>query len=294
MQIKYPYAAGGGGGGSGVDTLAPVGASPNPNAASITGTTLTLQPASGTQPGVVTTGTQGFAGFKTFSSGIQTGGDYLMPGGQAIASGTGSPQSVYTRSVGSLFLRTDGSTGTTLYIKESGAGNTGWTAVGAGGGTATFNRLYQTAPGSTGVSNVSNTATTLATYTMPGGTLTSGKTIVIRAAGWTTINGNNKFMQLKFGATALDDFRFAGTAAANNGYWVMTAEVNYQSGTSQYSFFEGLIRPSDVSGTPTMTGSCFKTTPAETLASNVAITCVGTGGASNDITMHQFSVDIVG
>lgn len=43
-----------------------------------------------------------------------------------ITSGTGSPEGVVTAPVGSLFLRTDGGAGTTLYIKESGAGNTGW------------------------------------------------------------------------------------------------------------------------------------------------------------------------
>lgn len=166
--------------------------------------------------------------------------------------------------------------------------------TGGGGGTATFNRLYNLAAGSTGVANVSNTATTLATYTLPGGTLTSGKTIRITARGWTTVNANNKFMQLKFGATALDDFRFAGTASANNGYFVMTADVNYISGTTQCSYFEGLIRPSDVNGTPTMTGSSWHSTPAETLSSSVAVTCVGIGGASNDIILHQFSVDILG
>lgn len=42
--------------------------------------------------------------------------------------GTGSPESVVTAPIGSLWLRTDGSTSTTLYIKTSGAGNTGWTA----------------------------------------------------------------------------------------------------------------------------------------------------------------------
>ena len=45
-----------------------------------------------------------------------------------ITSGSGSPESVVTAPVGSLFLRTDGSTSTTLYVKTSGAGNTGWTA----------------------------------------------------------------------------------------------------------------------------------------------------------------------
>lgn len=45
-----------------------------------------------------------------------------------IIHGTGSPESVYAAAVGSLFLRTDGGASTTLYVKESGTGNTGWVA----------------------------------------------------------------------------------------------------------------------------------------------------------------------
>ena len=45
-----------------------------------------------------------------------------------IRTGSGSPEGVVTANVGSLFLRTDGSTSTTLYVKTSGTGNTGWTA----------------------------------------------------------------------------------------------------------------------------------------------------------------------
>lgn len=43
-------------------------------------------------------------------------------------SGAGTPQGVVTAPVGSLFTRTDGGANTTLYVKESGAGNTGWVA----------------------------------------------------------------------------------------------------------------------------------------------------------------------
>jgi len=43
-------------------------------------------------------------------------------------SGTGTPEGAVTATVGSLFTRTDGGASTTLYIKESGAGNTGWIA----------------------------------------------------------------------------------------------------------------------------------------------------------------------
>lgn len=45
-----------------------------------------------------------------------------------IRFGTGTPEGAVTAAVGTLFLRTDGSTSTTLYIKETGAGNTGWVA----------------------------------------------------------------------------------------------------------------------------------------------------------------------
>lgn len=45
-----------------------------------------------------------------------------------IFHGTGSPEGVVTASVGSTYHRTDGGTGTTLYVKESGSGNTGWIA----------------------------------------------------------------------------------------------------------------------------------------------------------------------
>lgn len=51
-------------------TLAPVGALGNANGASINGQVLNLQPATGAFPGVVTTGSQTFSGFKSFLNGI--------------------------------------------------------------------------------------------------------------------------------------------------------------------------------------------------------------------------------
>lgn len=43
-------------------------------------------------------------------------------------SGSGTPEGAITAPVGSLYTRTNGGAGTTLYVKESGAGNTGWVA----------------------------------------------------------------------------------------------------------------------------------------------------------------------
>lgn len=63
---------------------------------------------------------------------ISVGSGLSLSGGSLtlsnVRSGTGSPEAVVTAPVGTLFLRTDGGAGTTLYVKESGTGNTGWIA----------------------------------------------------------------------------------------------------------------------------------------------------------------------
>lgn len=46
----------------------------------------------------------------------------------SILFGNGSPEGTRAANVGSLYLRADGGAGTTLYVKESGTGNTGWVA----------------------------------------------------------------------------------------------------------------------------------------------------------------------
>lgn len=43
--------------------------------------------------------------------------------------GTGSPEGVVTAPVGDVFMRTDGGAGTSYYVKEGGASNTGWKAM---------------------------------------------------------------------------------------------------------------------------------------------------------------------
>lgn len=48
--------------------------------------------------------------------------------GIPVFSGSGSPEGVVVGPVGSLFFSDTGGAGTTLYVKESGAGNTGWVA----------------------------------------------------------------------------------------------------------------------------------------------------------------------
>lgn len=73
-------------------------------------------------------------------------------------SGTGSPEGVITAARGSVYRRLDGGVGTTLYSKETGAGNTGWVAIAAGSGAATsLNNLASVAINTTLVSDTNNT-----------------------------------------------------------------------------------------------------------------------------------------
>lgn len=58
------------GGGGGIATLSAIGATPNANGSTITGTVLNLEPANAAYGGAVTTVTQSFAGRKTFTNGI--------------------------------------------------------------------------------------------------------------------------------------------------------------------------------------------------------------------------------
>jgi hypothetical protein len=71
-----------------------------------------------------------------------------------------------------LFLRTNGGTGTTLYIKESGTGNTGWVAVSSGGsgvGAEAVGCVDATgtlAAGAVGIDSAAHTGTGVFTVTL--------------------------------------------------------------------------------------------------------------------------------
>lgn len=64
-------------------------------------------------------------GTKT-SSVMLTKDGLKLNNGPLITTGNGSPEGIVAAKVGSIYTRQDGGVGTTLYIKESGTGNTGW------------------------------------------------------------------------------------------------------------------------------------------------------------------------
>jgi hypothetical protein len=73
---------------------------------------------------------EGASGDATVRKGNQVigtaGKNFQLPGGITWTSGSGSPEGVVTAPIGSLYSRSDGGLLTSLYVKESGSGNTGW------------------------------------------------------------------------------------------------------------------------------------------------------------------------
>ena len=61
--------------------------------------------------------------------GFDSTASITLTNGPTIKSGTATPEGAVTAPKGSVFLRTDGAAATTLYLKTTGTGNTGWTAV---------------------------------------------------------------------------------------------------------------------------------------------------------------------
>lgn len=79
----------------------------------------------GTGKFVVNTAGLGESGTDVFSA---DAAGVVIINGVHYRNGTGSPEGVVTAPVGSVYTNKSGGAGTTLYIKESGSGNTGWIA----------------------------------------------------------------------------------------------------------------------------------------------------------------------
>jgi hypothetical protein len=118
---------------------------PNPSGQFTRRTTYTRNPGTGVIDGSIRSLEGGvlkvFAQDGTSVGGLSVGKLFLGGGGDTslgVYSGAGSPESAITAPVGSLYVRTDGGTSNSLFVKGSGSGNTGWLWVPNFSGTTLF------------------------------------------------------------------------------------------------------------------------------------------------------------
>ena len=72
-------------------------------------------------------------GVKTLNESLENLSNSVGGDGETVKvfDGFGTPESTVTAGIGSLYMRKDGTFGTSIYIKESGTGATGWFQIGS-------------------------------------------------------------------------------------------------------------------------------------------------------------------
>jgi hypothetical protein len=137
-----------------------------------------------------------------------------------------------------------------------------------------------------GTATIANTTeTTLASYTLPGGSFDPAKvspngTIIVYAWGKFGATANNKTVKLYFGSTSYS----TGVQTSNGGSWWMESVVQRSGLSTQNVSFNA-----QVAGTAIATTS---SQPTESEAADILLKVTGTNGtaAANDIVCHGFIV----
>ncbi len=198
------------------------------------------------------------------------GGDGIT---RRVYSGSGSPESAVSADIGSIYLRSDGGQGTTLYIKESGTGATGWVAA---------KQCHDLKVDTTQTGNVGAGEDNLISYSVPASTLAAnGDYLEIIAFGTFAANANSKRLKLYYGSTVLID---SGAQNQNGGSWEMRGTVIRTAAATQKA--SAIF----VSATTLFTDDASYTAPTETLSGAVTVKCTGEGVADNDIVQQGLIV----
>jgi hypothetical protein len=241
-------------------TLGAIGITPNANAASLVGSILNLEPASVNFGGVVTTGTQTFAGDKTLTGSLY-GIGLSMTGtsGDIIGSVATSGKAIRGTATTGFGVYSSATTGTAIYGESTGTGGAsinGTAGNGIGGyflNNATgFATLYVTNNGSGNLANFSNSAGTkftinnagnlgngTYTYTLPSATGTLALTSAIPAnpvGGTGTTNYIPKFTA----ASTIGNSNLINDASGNLGLGVTPSASTFPAIESSVGIFTGV------------------------------------------------------
>jgi hypothetical protein len=313
---------------SGVSTLA-YSTTAAANGGTISGTTLTLAAANGTNPGLVSTVAQTFAGAKTFSSDATISGITVGVGAGSQASNAVLGKSAMTNNVGgfntvavgfeALKANTNSNYNTAVGSTALSANNNADanTAVGFAALTASQNGGYNTAVGSNSLAaNVSGSLNTglgnTALYTNTSG---SNNTAVGNKALFSNITGSNNTAighEADVASAALTNATAIGNGAvvsASNRIQLGNANVTsvVTSGNISATGFTGPLtgnastatalatgRTISITGDVTYTSGAFDGTSNVTGSATLTNTTVTAGNYGSSTAIPTFSVDSKG
>ncbi len=209
----------------------------------------------------------------------------ILAAGVYWSCGTGTPEGVVSASVGSLFSRLDGSTGTTLYYKASGTGNTGWVAIAGGGGgtwgsiTGTLSSQTDLASALAGKQPLHANLTALAALTsvaelgkegVHGTDIASASTINLETAtgAWVDVTGTTGITAITLNEGHFRWVRFTGslTLTHSSSLVLLNSGNNVITASGNWSLFAGgsggVVREvtySNIDGSPRAVGALYGT-----------------------------------
>lgn len=284
-------------------TLAAFGSADNANGASLSGQVLTLQPASNTHPGGVTTGTQTFAGAKEFSGAVQVDGSLTLGStntNNLISATTDAGgvtafllQTTNPLSTAKLFSLQNSST-EKFGVDHSGNGNFGGPTVTTQPGNAATGavKLHGVINNQTGAAVGNGADTTedvLFTYTVPANAFNqAGQGVRVTAWGSGVNTANSTTVKLYFGATVVLT-KVLTVSQANT--WTAYYQC-FQTSTGNTQTASG-----EVSNGGTATSFVQNTVaPAETTSGTIVIKVTGQRGTTataNSVVCNGMLVEFV-
>ncbi|CAB4172977.1 hypothetical protein UFOVP950_21 [uncultured Caudovirales phage] len=215
-------------------TLSAIGSTPNANAATLTGQVLNLEPASASFGGVVTTGTQTFAGDKTLTGSLY-GIALSMTGtvGDIIASTATTGKAFRGTATTGYGVYATSTTGQAIYAESTGTGGSainGTAANGIGGyfinNATSFATLIVTNSGSGNLAQFSNSAGTKFTINNAGNLGNGTYTYTLPSATGTLAltSALSSYLPLSGGT-------LTGALAFNSGFGTSTAAISIYNNT---------------------------------------------------------------
>lgn len=271
-------------------TLAAIGSTPNANGATITGQALNLEPASGSFGGIVTTGTQTFAGAKTFSDIITLPATTTDNASLNIPHGT-APTSPTN---GDIWTTTSG-----IYVRVNGS-TVGPLSTGGSSGSV---KWIWSNTSSTTVANTTSETTLLdtgtGTKTVAANELQAGSIVRVTAAGSWNASDTSQIVSIrvKLGTsitlaraiTTSNDEATSGSWRVKADFLTETAGVNQAARASFETFFG-----SATAGTVTQIDNTFTSTFDTTGTNDVNVTAQwSAASASNTIACSIAYIEIL-